>query len=102
MADPDMIERVAMAVRKNRFIRTRRTVFDETVPPTENELDDARAAIEAMREPTTEMEVTGTEHWLVIRAQEDRAGVIWRSMIDEAISAHAAHQNRPQTPAPPV
>lgn len=52
----DMVERVARAVRRNRFIRTRRIAsFDGTVPPTDEELDDARAAIDAMREPPQEM-----------------------------------------------
>lgn len=43
------VERVAKAVRRNLFVRTRRlSAFDETLPPTANELDDARAAIAAM------------------------------------------------------
>ena len=45
-----VLERVAKAVRRNRFARTGRSVFDESVPPTENELDDARAAVESLRE----------------------------------------------------
>jgi hypothetical protein len=42
------VERVARAVRRNRFLRTGRiSSFDETTPLTEGELDDARAAIVA-------------------------------------------------------
>jgi hypothetical protein len=45
----------------------------------------ARAAIEAMREPTDEMEVAGTEQWLCEAAMEDRSGANWRAMIDAAL-----------------
>ena len=76
----DMIEQVARAMRRNKFVRTRRTVFDETIPPTENEMDDARAAIEAMREPTDEMCMAGFED-----ASFSNRG-IWKSMIDAALS----------------
>ncbi len=42
-------EEVARAMRRNRFARTRRIAsFDETVPPTNEELDDARAALSAL------------------------------------------------------
>jgi len=47
--EPERIEAMAKGVRRNQFVRTRRTVFDESVPPTENELDDARAAHAAAR-----------------------------------------------------
>lgn len=47
--------------------------------------DIARDAIRAMREPTIEMEIAGTEQWLCEAAMEDRAGVNWRAMIDEAL-----------------
>lgn len=36
------------------------------------------------REPTIDMEVAGTEAWLVIAAMEDRAVAIYRAMIAEA------------------
>ena len=47
-ADEEAVERVARAVRRNRFVRTGRGgVFDEA-ELNESELDDARAAIAAM------------------------------------------------------
>lgn len=33
------------------------------------------------KEPTIEMLVAGTEEWLTRRAQEERAGVIWKAML---------------------
>ncbi|HEX4112731.1 MAG TPA: hypothetical protein VH020_09370 [Stellaceae bacterium] len=40
------VETVAQAIRRRQFERTRRlAAFDEAAPPTENELDNARAAI---------------------------------------------------------
>jgi hypothetical protein len=48
----EMVERVARAIRARKFERTGKlAVLDRDLPPTDNELDDARAAIEAMREP---------------------------------------------------
>lgn len=45
----------------------------------------ARAAIRAMREPTDEMEVAGSEEWMCSTATyEDRSGLNWRAMIDTA------------------
>jgi len=42
----DLIRRTAVAVRRRQFERTGAgRAFDETVPPTENELDDATTAI---------------------------------------------------------
>lgn len=45
----------------------------------------ARAAIEAMKVPTLNMLVNATEEWLCVRAQEERAEVIWDAMIDTAL-----------------
>lgn len=46
-----LTEIVAQAVRRNKFERTGRiSAFDGTTPPTANELDDANAAIRAVRE----------------------------------------------------
>jgi hypothetical protein len=43
-----LVERVAKAVRRNQFERTHRlSSFDENVPPTSNEMDNARAALAA-------------------------------------------------------
>lgn len=46
----------------------------------------AIAAVHAMREPTVEMEVAGTEAWVVEAAMEDRAGMNYRAMIDAALT----------------
>jgi len=49
---PD-IERAARALRRGRFARTNRlSSFDETVPPSEAELADATAVLEALAEPS--------------------------------------------------
>jgi hypothetical protein len=48
-------------------------------------VQEARAAIEAMREPTMDMVVAGTEQWLCEAAMEDRSEANWRAMIDEAL-----------------
>lgn len=45
----------------------------------------ARAAIKAMREPTVDMEVAGTEAWLCEAAMEDRSKANYRAMIDYAL-----------------
>jgi hypothetical protein len=85
----EMVERVARAVRKNRFVRTRREgSFDETVPPTEQELDDARAAIAAMREPAETVMNAGIAE---IGADDSRHAVVlvadlWLRMISTALS----------------
>ena len=49
----------------------------------------ARAAIEAMREPTMEMEIVGTEAWLCEAAMEDRARTNYVAMINEALEERA-------------
>jgi hypothetical protein len=49
-------------------------------------IDDARAAIAAMREPTLDMEVAGTEQWLCEAAMEDRSKANWQAMIDSALA----------------
>lgn len=46
----------------------------------------AHAAIEAMREPTIEMQVAGTEQWLCVAAMEDRSAANWRAMIDAILT----------------
>lgn len=50
-------------------------------------LDMARAAIEAIRDPTIEMEIAAQEDWMCVRAVEDRGAVIWRAMVDAALSS---------------
>lgn len=52
----DMVERVARAIRRDKFARTRRLkALNENELLTEGELSEARAAIEAMKEPTDAM-----------------------------------------------
>jgi hypothetical protein len=64
----ELVERVARSVRRRRFERTGRGGHvDETLPLTEEELDDARAGIAAAREPTDAM----------CRAADERCGPIW-------------------------
>jgi len=77
----EIVERVARAVRQNKFNRTRRHLdaFSEDSPPTENELDDARAAIAALREPTEAMTAAAN------RLNHPRDEEVWRTMIDEAL-----------------
>jgi hypothetical protein len=42
----------------------------------------AEAMVRAIREPSTEMEVAGTEQWLCEAAMEDRSAINWRAMCD--------------------
>ncbi len=80
----EMVERVARAVRMNRFVRTRRSAaFDETVPPTDLELDDARAAIAEMIEPTQGM--MDVFYTLPCWGDGPEARDTWRVMVDEAL-----------------
>jgi hypothetical protein len=107
-----MVDRVARAMRKNRFVRTRMiNSFDENVEPTEDEIDDARAAIEVMREPTDAMGRAmllaeayfdgPSENKKLTEAEADRIGIIdrlaanpakwrkpaWRAAIDAALKS---------------
>lgn len=43
----EAVERVAFAMRERRFSRSSNAKVDRSIPPTESELDDARAALEA-------------------------------------------------------
>lgn len=85
----EMIERVAMAMRARRFERTGRTsTVQKMDPPTENELDDARAAIQAMREPANDMCNAGTRCLALdweISCDGRIAPDVWSKMIDEAL-----------------
>jgi hypothetical protein len=49
-------------------------------------IESMRAALLALSDPTEEMVCAGTEEWLCVRAQEDRAEVIWHAMIDAALA----------------
>jgi hypothetical protein len=77
----EMIERVAKAIRRNKFMRTGRlSVLDPTLI-TEEELGEARAAIEAMREPTEAMAKAGD----TAKAEAFGSYSTWQTMCDEAL-----------------
>jgi hypothetical protein len=77
----DMIEKMARAVRRQQFERTRRlSAFDENYEPNENELADALAALEALREPTMAMKNVGLD-----TAEGIRGVYAYKAMIDKAL-----------------
>lgn len=45
----------------------------------------AELVLGAIREPTVEMEVAGTEQWMCEAAMEDRSKANWQAMIDEIL-----------------
>lgn len=64
VAGTDDVERVARAVRKNQFARIGRlSSYDPEIAPTENELDDVRAAIAALSPPA--VPIVETLHRLI-------------------------------------
>jgi len=73
-----MIERVAKALKP--------WLVDGGLADDRNATQAARDVLEAMKVPTVEMVIAGTEDWLCIRAMEDRAEVIWDAMLDAAIT----------------
>jgi hypothetical protein len=92
MTPDELVEAVARAIRED--WRNRMSAEDraETLPWEDIEAEEradciamARAALrvvrEAMREPSVDMEIRGTEDWICVRATEDRAAVIWRAML---------------------
>lgn len=72
----EMVERVAKAMAK----------ADADNPAWKMYVREARAALEALREPTVEMLVAAQEEWMCVRAAEERGDFIWRAMIDAALS----------------
>ncbi len=48
--------------------------------------EDARAAIEAMREPTQEMKLAAYKAWTIRVANDADIGKIWQAMIDAALT----------------
>ena len=83
----NMVRHVAIEVRRNKFERSRRGgFFDETVEPTETELDDARAAIEALREPTAEMIDAGRDVGPDAPYGAAETAQRFRTMMDKALS----------------
>lgn len=74
----EMIERVAIAIRRNKFERNgRASVFDPS-NISEEELGEARAAIEAMREPPVKIAMD--------YFREASGDELWRMFIDTALS----------------
>jgi len=95
-APDEIVEAVARAMRRNRFVRTRiQLSFDENMPPTETELDDARTAIEAhraalaaagykivAREPTEAMTEAAASP--LVATSREWVSKWWRAMWDAA------------------
>lgn len=77
----DMIERVARAIRRQKFERTGRLKIFDATNITQEELAEARAAIEAMREPTEEMISAAC-----MTGEIDRPTHAYVAMIDAALS----------------
>lgn len=85
MAETEMVERVAKAIYHS---KPRNRPWEILRPEFQRQYEkQAIVAIEAMREPTIDMEVAGTEAWLCEAAMEDRAGANYRAMIDAALSS---------------
>lgn len=87
----EMIERVATAIYENRRrMYEDRVPFKDLYPSAQRPyLDEARAAIEAMREPTEEMIAAGARG-----SGEDSQDVAlgaWEAMIDAALSKDSDH-----------
>jgi hypothetical protein len=64
MSESEMVERVAMAIARSRHGASLRWE-QETGGLRQSALDDARAAIAAMREPTEAMMKAGLQHYLM-------------------------------------
>ena len=78
----DMIEKMARVVRRQQFERTRRlSAFDENYEPNENELADALAALEALREPTEAMVMAA----VATESEIGPAVETYQAMIDAAL-----------------
>jgi hypothetical protein len=77
----EMVERVAQAIGKSRFGESLRW-HQETGGLRQSCLDDARAAITAMREPTKPMIDAGDYVIAVISWDGE---LVWRAMVDEAL-----------------
>jgi hypothetical protein len=90
----EMIERVAMGIHAQRA-NSRLTKWEDCSEEYRNGTRrDARAAIEAMREPTDEMQSAGylnAEHSIeavgdLAPAPESQPRLIWQAMIDAALA----------------
>lgn len=83
-----MINLVAAAIRRNKFERTGRLSILDPTNLTEEELGEAKAAIEAMRVPTEamlscDMPLGGYGYGDDVYQADPRE--IWETMIDEAL-----------------
>jgi hypothetical protein len=87
----EMIERVARAMYRQRISDL--GIYGDSQEKTDQAVDrcwpfcsaQAGAAIAAMREPTVEMEIAGTEYWALKVAMEDRSAGVWQAMVDAAL-----------------
>lgn len=85
------LERLALAMRRGRFERTGRgPIFDPDVMLTHGEIDDVRAILTELREPSADAEEVGyavaSEHVLGDYAPASAiAHDIWQAMIDSIL-----------------
>jgi len=93
MRDDAMVERVAMAIWQGSVGSARWHEWDEFVPNAWGRiksLAQARAAIQAMREPTHLMENRGIERLDEVtgenNVQRGHLNEAWRAMVDAAVS----------------
>jgi len=61
---------------------------------------DARGLVAVPRVATVEMEVSGTEDWLCIKAMEERAVAIWEAMLAAAPDPFADTDTTPPSSPP--
>lgn len=84
-----IIERVARAIYERRGLLKPVEAFPTNAPWAQRALEEARAAIEAMREPTEEMERAGLETGEfengICVTSASAPGNVWSAMIDEAL-----------------
>jgi hypothetical protein len=80
-----MLERIATAIMKDRL---QMTGISFEIDPGRDELADARAALEAMREPTQEMVMAAAQKLLdpSVKTSAKAAQVAWQAMIDAALA----------------
>lgn len=90
MMPTEMELRVARALRDLAYETVGKSMTPGRMPPPEEFLDEARAAIRAMREPTGTMTKMGSDQlygWDMDREDRmERATDTWRAMIDAATS----------------
>ena len=94
----EMIERGAAAIYENRrWMQSDRVPFKELYPSAQSPyLDEARAAIEAMREPTEEMIEAGAHENGHQVLRSDLVDQVWVDMIDAALLSKGSEQSTGQ------